>query len=590
MEGIREQRLQTQLAKQSQQRHGHPYNFLPDEDLSSARSSRRPSQRVEVSDDPRSLTYQPLSATPATIRVLKILPSSTDCQVQCQLVHRPLFSSRSVTRKSAVCRSYSCLSYTWGDQSNPREILVNDNVLLVRENLWQFLHQARLSAIMDWLWIDAICIDQECIEERNDQVKLMAEIYRRAENVYVWLGQGIREIEKALATDMSTIIQPGNALAGAANILQLCAVPYWHRLWIVQELLLSRRAVVMYGKSTRLWDDLRRTVKLLEDSLTSLPKAIQDSYVASPMRLLCSQAMETNLEKRSLADLLNDFWTSECKDKRDRVYGLLGLAVEGKSIQVDYNLSAVEVFFNTLDACTGRSPVYLEHLARRLQSALDISILELQRGLLKQTSYRRANRAALAQYRTKDDWICDLWILDDSKIPTDNVDKMWLEPNINGIRDLGRCPVYCQSCERAITNDSTWIRLIHFEQNLWLNQVSLGLAHDVWGLRGVLLSSSLPEIVQLLFENDHCPETQGSRIMLRKQLYPLREALQTIEFATLPQCSVRDCAASPKVIWTPVLVDGVAPLPPLPLAISQIHPQLVGQGSQFGLWPGTWIT
>jgi hypothetical protein len=41
------------------------------------------------------------------------------------------------------------------------------------------------------LWVDAICINQDDIEERNRQVKLMAFIYSRALAVLVWLGRPV---------------------------------------------------------------------------------------------------------------------------------------------------------------------------------------------------------------------------------------------------------------------------------------------------------------------------------------------------------------------------------------------------------------
>lgn len=38
------------------------------------------------------------------------------------------------------------------------------------------------------LWIDAICINQSDIKEREEQVARMAHIYKRARRVVVWLG------------------------------------------------------------------------------------------------------------------------------------------------------------------------------------------------------------------------------------------------------------------------------------------------------------------------------------------------------------------------------------------------------------------
>lgn len=38
------------------------------------------------------------------------------------------------------------------------------------------------------MWIDALCIDQRNVEERNQQVRQKDQIYSRAAGVLVWLG------------------------------------------------------------------------------------------------------------------------------------------------------------------------------------------------------------------------------------------------------------------------------------------------------------------------------------------------------------------------------------------------------------------
>jgi hypothetical protein len=40
----------------------------------------------------------------------------------------------------------------------------------------------------EWLWIDALCIDQSNAMKRNHQVQQMGLIYSQAERVMVWLG------------------------------------------------------------------------------------------------------------------------------------------------------------------------------------------------------------------------------------------------------------------------------------------------------------------------------------------------------------------------------------------------------------------
>ena len=75
---------------------------------------------------------------------------------------------------------YSALSYTWGDASRTREILINRKPMTVRLNLYQFLEVFQAKHQNEWLWVDQICIDQQDTFERNSQVQLMSEIYRNA--------------------------------------------------------------------------------------------------------------------------------------------------------------------------------------------------------------------------------------------------------------------------------------------------------------------------------------------------------------------------------------------------------------------------
>jgi hypothetical protein len=38
------------------------------------------------------------------------------------------------------------------------------------------------------MWTDAICIDQTSVVDKNQQVPLMGDIYRKAHEVVIWLG------------------------------------------------------------------------------------------------------------------------------------------------------------------------------------------------------------------------------------------------------------------------------------------------------------------------------------------------------------------------------------------------------------------
>jgi hypothetical protein len=85
---------------------------------------------------------------------------------------------------------YIALSYAWGDQKAFRSIIISKNrTIRVGKNLWDFLYQESSTCTKTKLfWIDALCINQSDIHERNHQVNLMKEIYTQASEVYVWLG------------------------------------------------------------------------------------------------------------------------------------------------------------------------------------------------------------------------------------------------------------------------------------------------------------------------------------------------------------------------------------------------------------------
>ena len=133
--------------------------------------------------------HQPLDTSRAQIRVLCVAPDA-DGLIQCTIKHIDLNANPPPF--------YRALSYTWGPPEDTQDISVDGRFLEVRRNLHDFLvaFRARLFKFrgggvfeeeVQWLWIDQICVDQSVIRERNHQVQMMADIYKKANYVYVWL-------------------------------------------------------------------------------------------------------------------------------------------------------------------------------------------------------------------------------------------------------------------------------------------------------------------------------------------------------------------------------------------------------------------
>jgi hypothetical protein len=239
----------------------------------------------------------------------------------------------------------------------PRMIL-NGESFLLQHNLCLALRFLRSSTHSFNLWIDAICINQASIPERNAQVALMAFIYTRASAVLSWLGVPERDYSgsslegaweagesrqiaswfaDARFVDKDLFFLPSQA-APSETEQHVHGNPYWRRLWIAQEVCLSRTLAFVHGG--KIWAEapVRQPFAAsdrMRSHLGGLPVA-----VAAPMSmegLLAVREQRFDDETMRLEVLVERFMRSGCGEIRDRVFGLVGLAsdVDSKAFALD---------------------------------------------------------------------------------------------------------------------------------------------------------------------------------------------------------------------------------------------------------------
>ena len=68
------------------------------------------------------------------------------------------------------------------------EIYCNGERSAITRNLYSALSDLRHDNKPRVLWVDAVCINQADIDERNQKIRLMRKIYEKAKVVSVWLG------------------------------------------------------------------------------------------------------------------------------------------------------------------------------------------------------------------------------------------------------------------------------------------------------------------------------------------------------------------------------------------------------------------
>jgi len=140
---------------------------------------------------PKSRGHPPLDLGQRQIRLLRIESdggSIIACQLECFLLDEP------------YCPKFTALSYRWGSPRETQLIELQGLEFQIRSNLAAFLRETKRqgSEWKDLYWIDALCIDQSNVNEKNHQVDLMAWIYYKAEKVVVWLGEGDNQHQYAL--------------------------------------------------------------------------------------------------------------------------------------------------------------------------------------------------------------------------------------------------------------------------------------------------------------------------------------------------------------------------------------------------------
>lgn len=87
---------------------------------------------------------------------------------------------------------YEAISYSWDGQASNQEVFCSGRQLLVTANAAMVLRHLRQRRQPRWIWIDSICINQNDVEEKTGQVRLMAEIYSKAVEVLLWLGESTK--------------------------------------------------------------------------------------------------------------------------------------------------------------------------------------------------------------------------------------------------------------------------------------------------------------------------------------------------------------------------------------------------------------
>ncbi|KAK4446110.1 heterokaryon incompatibility protein-domain-containing protein [Podospora aff. communis PSN243] len=347
----------------------------------------------------RILPYEYATLPDRSIRLLRLRPGPPGSPLVCSL-HDECLDGPNI--------QYKAVSYCWGDEHPPCQLLVDNKgetrYLPIRPNLAAALNQLRtntlaccdLSCVSNAhddnchpgedsqfaspvkLWIDAVCINQASIDERSRQVALMHEVYTRAMAVLAWLGPSNQFTTHALrmvhifarlaeSPSCETQIDTGRQHHGEGEKLgvdtasarrQLGINPafisswialghffadnhWWERMWIVQEVVLARRVIMVAGRFGTTWTRFVQASDVFHQDNIYEQLCARQRYqlgiLAAPMLPVMS--------------LLGWTFRYKATNPRDKVYGIFGI-LKGLGVTLPMqprdDISICEVYMRTV--------------------------------------------------------------------------------------------------------------------------------------------------------------------------------------------------------------------------------------------------
>lgn len=291
-----------------------------------------------------SYRYQPLQYNDS-FRLLALHPSlhSSD----------PIRCTIQPARFSDAFLNYEAVSYTWGDSAQTQVICFHNSTreLHVRDNCCNALRHLRHKYEDRLLWIDAICINQDNLQERACQVRIMDEIFSRASNVLVVLGEShankgilFEELaaadEELLHTGYCNRDPPSDAII---HLLEdFFQDPWFRRVWILQEVCSKSSVHFFCGSDKFSYTSLRELYFGYgnNDVVTQVfwPQALM--WIGLPPK--DSSSTQLNLWRR-LCETREYLAT----DPKDRVFALQSLTGPGRLLMdplINYVQSTEECF------------------------------------------------------------------------------------------------------------------------------------------------------------------------------------------------------------------------------------------------------
>ncbi|KAI9764824.1 MAG: hypothetical protein M1839_005701 [Geoglossum umbratile] len=290
---------------------------------------------------------------------------------------------------------YEAMSYTWDSPALTHELAIDGKLLRTTKKVYIIVNDRSSFWKSRLFWIDFICINQKDEQEKNSQLLLMQDIYRKASRVIVWLGSspdaGNVPIMLSHLQLLSRLVNSGRYLDLQGSfwlayqqaqrhrmpaLIEFLAEPYWLRVWIVQEIALADTVHILYGRTWISWEDL---LPAIEFFLTVNPRSVLQgaNHVSVSDRIPDTEISQISTIAKlkrfahphnsiPLSRILHVCGRSNATNPRDKIYALLGMISDSLNFipNPDYAAPVGEVYMGMARYLVQNSnPLLLLHQA-----------------------------------------------------------------------------------------------------------------------------------------------------------------------------------------------------------------------------------
>jgi hypothetical protein len=300
---------------------------------------------------------------PDSIRLLILEPGAEKDVLSCSLL--PVRLSENP--------AFEAISYTWGAPGDREVISVGGASLGVSRNLANALRNFRLRDRKCQFWADAVCINQDDIQERNKQVQIMREIFSKASKTRVWLGDDmpldrivVSWVQAKKLQKQDVYLQSNRWIEDMMSelrkteqaLMAFLGRPWFRRIWVVQEVAVSDDIEMHFGKFAITFGDLSyATQTMIGRELVGFNFDCGAHAGLNAINLMnwlhdCSRG--TAPKRIKIEDILlrsaRDFKATE---PRDKIYALLGLPLENGHLMppVNYNIPTRALYKDVAQTC-----------------------------------------------------------------------------------------------------------------------------------------------------------------------------------------------------------------------------------------------